>query len=474
MDLRIAAADAGYEERVQQLAKSVEARFRYHSIELPGGGILPGLQSIEHLRWRLGLFGLPEDLSGKRVLDIGAWDGWFSFECERRGASVVAVDCVELDTFLEARELIGSKVEYRTLDMNELSSARLGRFDIVLFLGVLYHLRHPLMGLEKVVELTTDLALVESFVIEREARAVPTVMEFYERGELGGQIDNWCGPSPECLMAMCRSAGFAQAELRDITNRRASVVCRRKWPEAVGGEAVGDEAVIGEAVIGEAVTGEGKGRGTAPHLHSATNNRNYTARFHPAKEEYVCCYFQSPETALTVDSVFIEIDGYGVPALTVVESVPGAYQANCIRPPGLDPGPHRVRLRTARSGLSNAVEISVLTGEGEEIASPGQELPPEAPELCSAEVQAARDRRITVNRGGTLICYFRSGAGEIGASQVEVEAAGARLAVHTISSLEAGVWQVNLMLDRPLDEGTPVRLRLGKGAWSAESHTRNL
>ena len=178
MELRIAAADAGYEERVQQLAKSVEARFRYHSIDLPDGSILPGLQSVEHLRWRLDLFGLPEDLRGKRVLDIGAWDGWFSFECERRGANVVAVDCVELDTFLEARELIGSKVEYLTLDMNELSAARLGRFDIVLFLGVLYHLRHPLMGLEKVLELTTDLALIESFVIERESRSVPTVMEF--------------------------------------------------------------------------------------------------------------------------------------------------------------------------------------------------------------------------------------------------------------------------------------------------------
>ena len=449
MDLRIAAADAGYEKRVRQLAKSVEARFRYHSIELPDGSVLPGLQTIEHLRWRLGLFGLAEDLRGKRVLDIGAWDGWFSFECERRGASVVAVDCVELDTFLEARGLIGSKVEYLTLDMNELSAARLGRFDIVLFLGVLYHLRHPLMGLEKVVELSTELALIESFVIERETRAVPAVMEFYERGELAGQLDNWCGPSPECLMAMCRSAGFAQTELKDISNQRASVVCRRHWPES---------------------TSQGK----PPHLHSATNNRNYTSRFHPAKEEYLCCYFKSADPGLTIDSVFIELDGYGVPALTVTKSGPEAYQANCIRPPGLDPGPHRVRLRTATSALSNAVEISVLTADGEEIPGAAADLPPDAPELCSAEVQAARDQRITVNRGGTLICYFRSSAEQIGAGQVSVEAAGADLPVHTISSLEAGVWQANLMLDRPLPEGTAVRIRLGEGPWSNAAHTRNI
>ena len=66
---------------------------------------------------------------------------------------VVAVDCIALDTFLEAQELLGSKVEYLTLDVNELSARRLGKFDIVLFFGVLYHLRHPLLGLEKVVEL---------------------------------------------------------------------------------------------------------------------------------------------------------------------------------------------------------------------------------------------------------------------------------------------------------------------------------
>lgn len=449
MDLRIAAADAGYEERVQRLAKSVESRFRYHSIELPDGTVLPGLQSVEHLRWRLGLFGLPEDLRGKRVLDIGAWDGWFSFECERRGAIVVAVDCVELDTFLETRDMLGSKVEYLTLDMNELSAKRLGKFDVVLFLGVLYHLRHPLMGLERVVELSTNLALIESFVIEREARAVPSVMEFYERGELGGQIDNWCGPSPECLLAMCRSAGFAQNELKDITNQRASVVCRRHWPETVS-------------------------NGTAPHLHSASNNRNYTARFHPAKEEYLCCYFKSAEPALSIDSIFIELDGYGVPALTVTQSGPDAYQANCIRPPGLDPGPHRVRLRTVNSAFSNPVQISVLTADGEEIFGDAGNLPSEAPQLCSAEVQAARDQRITVNRGGTLICYFRSSAEQIGAGQVAVEAGGAFIPAQTISSLEAGVWQVNLMLDSALLDGTLVRVRLGEGPWSNAAYTRNI
>jgi tRNA (mo5U34)-methyltransferase len=445
--LRIAAADRGYDRRVRQLAESVQARFRYHSIGLPDGSVLPGLQSVEHLRWRLSLFGLPDDLRGKRVLDVGAWDGWFSFECERRGAEVVAVDCVELDTFREARELLGSKVKYLTLDVTELSARRLGRFDIVLFLGVLYHLRHPLLGLEKAVELSTDLALVESFVIGRETRDVPAVMEFYERGELGGQIDNWCGPSPECLTAMCRSAGFAQVELKDITNQRASVVCRRRWPEPLG-------------------------TGPAPHLHSASNNRNYTARFHPAKEEYLCCYFKSAEAELTPETVLIEVDGYGVPVLTVGSNGPGAYQANCIRPPGLEPGPHRVEIRTGDSARSNAVEISMLDDAGNEVPSQGRELPREAPDLCSAEFAASGDLRLAVNRGGVLVCYFRSPAECLAASHVTVDAGGTMAGAQTISSLETGVWQANVMLDRPIAEGVLVRVRLGEGAWSNACHFR--
>src|SRR5277367_541045 len=108
-EIRIAAGDREYEERIQRLSDRVRSRFRYHSIELPDGSVLPGLQTVEHLRWRLERFDLPPDLRGKRVLDVGAWDGWFSFECERRGAEVVAVDCVALDTFIEAKQLLGSK-----------------------------------------------------------------------------------------------------------------------------------------------------------------------------------------------------------------------------------------------------------------------------------------------------------------------------------------------------------------------------
>jgi tRNA (mo5U34)-methyltransferase len=460
-ELRIAAGDRGYEERIQRLADRVHSRFRYHSIDLPDGSVLPGLQSIEHLRWRLDLFGLPRDLRGKRVLDVGAWDGWFSFECERRGADVVAVDCIALDTFIEAKELIGSKVEYLTLDVNELSASRLGHFDIVLFFGVLYHLRHPLLGLEKAAELSTGLVLVESFVIQPELRQIPAVMEFYERSELGGQVDNWCGPSPECLVSMCRSAGLAQVELIDITNQRASIICKRRWPEP-------DE--IAAAL--------------PPQLHGVINNRTYVARFHPLKDEYLCCYFKSAEHGLTPESLFVEVDGYGTHALIVAENgLSGdglvGYQANCLRPPGLAPGTHEVRIRTAHSDRSNPAEFAMLDEHGREgprsdAVTAREPLPIEPPELCSAEFNSSRDLRFAVNKGGSLVCYFRSEAHLVSPKDVAIDVDDRIFQAHTVSALGGGVWQANVLLDEPLTEGLPVRIRLGESAWSTVSPAREI
>jgi len=438
--LSVAARNAAFEERIQAMAKSVQQRVRYHTIELPDGSELRGLQSVEHLRHRLDLFQLPQDLSGKRVLDVGAWDGWFTFECERRGASVVAVDCVELETFHEAHRLLKSRAEYLILDVNELSAARLGTFDIVLFFGVLYHLRHPLLGLERVVELCTDTALIESFVINGEHRAVPAVMEFYERAELGGQIDNWCGPSPECLLAMCRSAGFATAELLDITSNRASVLCRRRWPEP--------------------------GDSPAPHLNSAVNNRTYIATFHPLKDEYICCYFQSPQPELTVDSVFVEIDGYGVAPLSVNVTGERAWQANCVRPASLTPGVHVVTIRTMDSARSNAVEFTMLDAEGNAPPAPARELPAHAPELCSVELHPPADLRMTAGRFGSLVCYFRSAAEVLGARDITIDTGVSRLQADTVSSLGNGVWQANVFLSEPLDSREGICLRLGARAWS--------
>jgi hypothetical protein len=196
------------------------------------------------------------------------------------------------------------------------------------------------------------------------------------------------------------------------------------------------------------------------------NNRTWQARFHPDKDEYICCYFKSDAANLTPEKVFIEVDGYGAPCLTVAPNGPGAYQANCLRPPGLDPGRHETAIRTAGSGRSNTADFLMLDEFGEEALGPPRHFPDEPPELCSVEFQASGDLRSAINPGGTLVCYFRSPAEAIGAPDVSIEVGGVLVASHTIGSLGENVWQSNTLLKQPIAAGTPVRLRLGTGEWS--------
>lgn len=112
-------SESDTEETRRHIAK-LQALGWYHSIELPNGEVIPGFQTIAQSQWRLSQFPIPADLTGKRVLDIGAWDGWFSFEMERRGASVVAVDAVRNNKLLLARDLLGSNIDYRVSSVYDL------------------------------------------------------------------------------------------------------------------------------------------------------------------------------------------------------------------------------------------------------------------------------------------------------------------------------------------------------------------
>ncbi|MGH9939949.1 MAG: class I SAM-dependent methyltransferase [Blastocatellia bacterium] len=185
----------------------------WHSIDLGDGRITPGAKKIDELRDHYACFNLPDDLTGKRVLDIGCWDGFFSFEAERRGAEVVAVDCWRPEKFFEAHSILNSRVEFREMSVYEITREKLGRFDIVFFLGVIYHLQHPLLALQRVCEVTCETAVIESHVIDDILDTSRPVMEYYEYEELGGQYDNWWGPNTDCLIRMTRTAGFARAEV---------------------------------------------------------------------------------------------------------------------------------------------------------------------------------------------------------------------------------------------------------------------
>ncbi len=320
----------------------------YHSFELPDGTRIDGFCQLKWLRERYARFPLPADLTGKRVLDIGAWDGWFSFEAERHGASVTAIDCVEVANFLEIQKKLASPVSYRILDFYELPEAALGVFDFVFCLGILYHLKHPLLALEIVCALTTDTAIVESFVIDPltwqdHQDEVPT-MEFYETDELGNQLDNWIGPSVSCLMAMCRAAGFARVEFLHTTGLHAGVACHRKW----------------EPIPPEAAS-------PPPELLAVANTRTFGVNFSTRKEEYISCWFRTTQPTVTRGQLRLEVGDFGVPALYVKpDEEKGAWMANFRLPPGLRSGWSPVRLRFADSAFGNttlriAVDLPLRT-----------------------------------------------------------------------------------------------------------------
>jgi tRNA (mo5U34)-methyltransferase len=200
----------------------------WHSIDLGDGRITPGVRSIDDLRERYASFNLPDDLSGKRVLDIGCWDGFYSFEAEKHGAEVVAVDCWRSEKFFEAHRALSSKVVFHEMSVYEISRERLGAFDIVLFLGVLYHLQHPLLALQRVCEVTSDVAVIESHTIDNILNTTSPIMEFYEMDELGGQYDNWWAPNSECLIKMIRAAGFVRTEIARSEMSSAAVKAYRR------------------------------------------------------------------------------------------------------------------------------------------------------------------------------------------------------------------------------------------------------
>lgn len=198
------------------LLREVESIRWYHRIDLGDGIVTPGTDNTPK---KLRRIHLPADLSGKTVLDIGAWDGFFSFEAERRGAArVLATDSfvwtgqtwADKRGFDLAKRHLGSRVEERVIDILELRPEDAGTFDVVFFLGVLYHMRHPMLALERLAGVTRELAIIET-VVDLLGVGRPAIA-FYGGSELAADPTNWCAPNPAALTAMLQAAGFRRVE----------------------------------------------------------------------------------------------------------------------------------------------------------------------------------------------------------------------------------------------------------------------
>ena len=215
----------------------------YHQIEIRPGIVTPGINDSTKT---LGRLHLPARCDGLRVLDIGARDGFFSFELERRGAEVVAIDYVDPSAsgFAVARELLGSQVQCAVCNVYDLHPERHGTFDIVLFLGLLYHLRDPLLALDRIWEvcrpdailaletqLLDNALLVDGGRFRRLADIDPQLrraclMQFYPGDSLNGDASNYWAPNAACVGGLLDAAGFATTA-EDVGGPRGIFHARR-------------------------------------------------------------------------------------------------------------------------------------------------------------------------------------------------------------------------------------------------------
>ncbi len=190
-----------------------ESTFRWHQrFALAPGVYAPGTSDVE---WLMHVAHVPQDVSGWSVLDVGTANGGAAFELERRGATrVVATDITPMEHcgFDRIRDAMGSSAEFLQTTIYELPEVLSGeQFDLVVFWGVLYHLRHPLLALDSLRRLTRGAALIETAVSDFELpRAVAglSLARFYHRGELRGDVSNWFAPATRTLIEWCESSGF--------------------------------------------------------------------------------------------------------------------------------------------------------------------------------------------------------------------------------------------------------------------------
>lgn len=198
----------------------------FHQIELPDGSITPG---IDKSREKLSRLKLPS-LRGKSFLDVGAWDGFFSFEAEKLGAArVMATDSFVWEGrvpgyskagFIFARGSLGSRVEDMDIDPFDLSPEKVGLWDVVLLSGVIYHVRHPWLLLSKVASVTRELLIIETVT---SLRFWPRpAISIYESG-FRGDATNFCAPNIPALKVMLRDCGFPKIQVVS----RSSVRFRR-------------------------------------------------------------------------------------------------------------------------------------------------------------------------------------------------------------------------------------------------------
>jgi tRNA (mo5U34)-methyltransferase len=203
--------------------------------------VLPGFYSpgwsnpaVEKLPY----FGLPKDLSGMRVLDIGCAEGFFSFEAEKRGArEVIGIDSFpdSIRRFNIVKAARQSNATAFLMNVYDLEPKRLGTFDLVLFYGVFYHLKHPQYALERIRSICTGDLLFQTHIYEEPAIKGTPWARFYPHGMMSGANHELWDPTvfwlfnSRCCLAMLDHVGFA--DLKVLSDSPQPFVVSASSPE---------------------------------------------------------------------------------------------------------------------------------------------------------------------------------------------------------------------------------------------------
>ena len=206
----------------------------FHQIDFGNGVLTPGVIKASKIRRMSRMLFDGVDLQGRTLLDVGCWDGAYSIEAARRGALVTATDHYvwrEVPQRRQAFDLavgrLAPSVRAMDIPVEDLAPERFGTFDIVLFLGVLYHLRHPLEALERVARLAADTLIVETRMTMRYVSK--PVMQFHPGQTLENDPTNWWTPNRRCVEEMLRDIGFRRIRFTqpDWRGRRGMFHARR-------------------------------------------------------------------------------------------------------------------------------------------------------------------------------------------------------------------------------------------------------
>jgi tRNA (mo5U34)-methyltransferase len=240
------------DRRARKLADVASVENWWHSIDLGDGVVTPGHKDPALIAQEWEDLDLPV-LAGRSVLDIGAWDGYFSFTSERMGADrVVSVDdwvwamrwdrvpealdelhrsgrgrlgLRDVDELWDREGLPGkagydichhhlsSRVQSIVANYMDLDPDEVGTFDVVLYLGVLYHEPNPLASLASVRALTRGVAVVETSALFVPGGEDLALAEFYSNDELGGDVTNWWSPNAKAARGMAEAAGFSRTRI---------------------------------------------------------------------------------------------------------------------------------------------------------------------------------------------------------------------------------------------------------------------